>query len=298
MTVPIEHSEKDRRVTRPDKQWKGEWDIVLAPKHKAHSRWYHQQGRTGDGRIEMSDANLQGARVRGLQGARFERCDFSGACIHLLDDIEVIDCIFDEAPMSGSAWERARITNCRMHGAWLGATSFEDAVVDGGDWLGAFLEASAWYRASVRGVGFRCASFVDSQLDGATFVDCDFRYANFSRRKLTMDAGRCPDTRFISCDFRGANIEGWRLNNTTFDHCLFNDTMGRPELEGSCTLIEPDFAVEGSDGVDYNGTPAIRDPARVLEVWRSEDRAWINHWSRYGDRVAYEPDKRIPKPSR
>ncbi|HUJ60468.1 MAG TPA: pentapeptide repeat-containing protein, partial [Kofleriaceae bacterium] len=98
-------------MTRPDKQWKSDWDLLLSPRLKAHWRWCDHQGRTGDGRIEMSDANLRGARVRGLEGARFERCDFSGAAVHLWQGAELVDCTFDEAIMSVASWEHARITN-------------------------------------------------------------------------------------------------------------------------------------------------------------------------------------------
>ena len=73
------------------------------------------------------------------------------------------------------------------------------------------------------------------------------------RKDSTLDLARCRGARFERCDFRGANLDGLRLDNTTFDQCLFFDITGKPKLEGPVTLIDPD----GSE---------IREPAEVLRT--------------------------------
>ena len=136
---------------------------------------------------------------------------------------------------------------------------------------------------------FVAATLIDSQFDDATFSDCDFSRADFSRIKLGMDAARCPGTRFVRCDFRGANLDGLRLNHTTFDHCWFGSVRGKPDLEGPCTLIAPDF----SD--DPERQPKLRDPHDVLRVWRERDTAYVQHWNRFGSDIAYEPERHYPE---
>lgn len=276
-------------MTSARKTWTSLWRGTLTPKLKPHWRWYGA-GRTGEGRIVMCDENLQGAAVRGLEGARFERCDFSGAMFSLMDDTELVECIFDEAQFNGSAWDGAHIERCRFHGAWIGLGYFDRTTIEGGDWLGSYLERTSWTEATIRDVSFRCARLVDARFDAATFVGCEFTHANLSRKELEGDLARCPGARFVRCDFRGAHFDGLRFNNTTFEQCLFHDTTGRPDLEGKCTLIDPDFSRDG-DGSD------VRDPDQVLRVWRDADVAKLNHWSIHGDKVRYQPERHYPERS-
>src|SRR5262249_13105999 len=156
-------------------------------------------------------------------------------------------------------------------GAWLGYANFTDAVIEGGDWLAAYLDTSDWTRARVRDVRFRSAVLIDSRFDEATFVDCDFQFADFSRW-VDGDLGRCHHTRFERCDFRGANFEGLRFNHTTFDRCRFHAMGGKPDFEGPCTLIEPNFSSRDDGYPDDPDIPALRDPDEVLRVWHSDDR--------------------------
>jgi uncharacterized protein YjbI with pentapeptide repeats len=273
-------------MTAP-KKWESMWLGTLAHLLKPHWRWW-DSGKQGQGRIVMSDENLQGAQVRSLSGARFERCDLSGSTVSFLDEIELLDCVLDEANFSMSEWRRSSVTRARLHGAWLGLAHFDNAVIDGGDWLGAFAERSFWYGATVTNVSFRACTLSDSCFDGATFVDCDFHYANLSRKDLTGDFARCPATRFERCNFQGANLDGLRFNDTIFDRCSFNDTIGKPNLEGPCTLIEPDFS-------DRGGQSAIRDPDEVLQAWRDWDATRISFWSRNSSSTVYEPEKHYPE---
>lgn len=243
------------------KKRKSLWQGIIKPLLQEHSDWY-QRGRTGEGRIVMSDEDLQGADLRCLDGAKFDRIDFSGAGISALEDVEVSDCTFDEAWLQRSRWDRAHVQNCRFRGSTMWLADFDDASINGGDWLGADLARSNWSRAHVADVSFVAATFVDARFDGATFVDCDFSRADLSRVNLAMDAARCPETRFIGCDFRRANIDGLRFNNTTLDRCRFGGVRGKPDLEGTCTLIEPEFSSDGSR--------EIRDPEEVLRAWRDD----------------------------
>jgi len=280
-------------MTTP-KKWDNHWLGVLPHLLKAHGRWWYG-GKQGAGRIAMSDERLQGASVSSLSGAHFERCDLSGATVPLLEEVELVDCILDEANLSQANLRRASITRCRLHGAWLGLSDFDDARLDGGDWLGSYLERSSWKSATVTGVSFRACTFTDAIFDGATFVDCDFRHADLSRKDLHGDLARCPNARFLRCNFQGANLDGLRFNHTIFERCCFSDTSGKPDLEGRCTLIEPDFSSH-CDGVDrLTGESAVRDPDEVLRAWREWDAVRINHWSRSSTPVSWEPSKHYPE---
>lgn len=99
----------------------------------------------------------------------------------------------------------------------------------------------------------------------------------------------------MGCDFRGANLDGLRLDHTMFDHCRFYDMTGKPDLSGPCTLIAPDFSAAGDGREDMHGTPGLRDPGEVLEVWRERDARRINHWSRYADVTRYQPERFYPE---
>lgn len=229
------------------------------------------------------------------RGARFERSDLSGCTVSLLDEIEILDCVLDEANFSMSDWRKAHITRCQLHGTWLSLAHFDNATVDGSDFLGTYAERSFWQDANLSNVSFRGCTLVDGVFEGATFTDCDFHYANFSRKDLAGDFARSTNTRIVRCNFQGANLDGLRFNNTVFDHCVFNDTTGKPDLEGPCTLIEPDFSPRG-DGYDgHTGKSAIRDPEGVLSVWRDWDAARIGFWSGHPAGTVYEPEKHYPE---
>lgn len=270
------------------------WQGIISHRLRPHSDWY-RGGRVGEGRIVMTDENLQGADLRGVEGAKFERVDFSGAGINALEDVEVSDCTFDEAWLQRSRWHRAHVRNCRFHAATMWLSRFEDVVVDGGDWLGANLNGCSWTRARVTDARFTAATLVDARFDDATFVDCDFTRADFSRVDLGLDAARCPGTRFVRCDFRHANIDGLRFNGTTFDHCLFGGVRGKPDVEGDCTLIAPDFSPAGNGSVSSNGVPGIRDPEDVLRVWRERDADYLQHWYIFGNDTHYRPENNYPE---
>ncbi|MBL0214090.1 MAG: pentapeptide repeat-containing protein [Myxococcales bacterium] len=271
------------------------WRVTIGPKLRDHLEWYYRQGRTGTGRLVIADEDIQGADLRSVQGARFERVDFSGAGVQMLDDLEAIDCGFDEALLQGSTWRRAKLEKCRFRGATAYGANFEDARIDDCDWLGAWLEHSVWTRATVSRVSFVAATLVDSRFDGATFVDCDFSRADLSRGEFSMDSARCPGTRFERCDFRNANIDGLRFNNTTFDHCRFGSVRGKPDLEGSCTLIAPDFSNGIAEWESVSGVPGLRDPDEVLRVWREHDAAYLRHWNLFADDAGYEPHRHYPE---
>lgn len=275
------------------KKWDSEWMGLLTLKLKPHWRWW-DRGKQGDGRIVMHGERLQGAQVRSLRGARFESCDLSGATVTLLNEIELVDCVLDEANFSRSNWSGSNLKRCRMHGAWIALGHFDDAVIEGGDWLGSYLERSFWTNAKVTGVSFRSCTLVDACFDGATFTDCDFRYANISRKVLSGDFARCPGTRFIRCNFQGANLDGLRFNDTTFEECCFNETSGKPDLEGPVTLIRPDFSTH-CDGYDrVTGKSAILEPEVVLRAWREWDATRISHWSR-SPSMLWEPERHYPE---
>lgn len=270
------------------------WQGIIKPLLREHGDWY-RRGQTGQGRIVMSDEDLQGADLRGLQGARLTRINFSGAGMNLMHDVEVTECAFDEALLQLSAWERATIENCSFRGAMLVNSRFTDARIRGGNWLGAWCDSTSWTRAAISNVSFVGACLTNSRFDEAVFTDCDFSRADLSRVNLATDAARCPGSRFIGCDFRYANIDGLRFNNTTLDRCLFGGVRGKPDIEGPCTLIAPDFSSDGSGGLSSDGVPGIRDPEEVLRVWRDRDADYLRRWNDSGGKTVYEPAKNYPE---
>lgn len=270
------------------------WQGIIKPKLRAHSDWFYG-GRVGDGRIVLSDENLQGTNLRGLPGARLERVDMSGAAMNILDDIELYSCTFDDALVQESTWKRAAIHDTRFVGTTMYLSHFEDARVDGGDWFGAWIERSTWTGARVENVNFTAATLVDSRFDDATFIDCDFFRADFSRVERDLDLARCPGTTFVRCDFRSANFEGLRLDHTAFVNCRFASLRGKPDLEGPCYLDAPDFSAGDPGGESANGVPGIRDPEAVLRVWRERDADYLRHWYLFNGDAGYDPGQNYPE---
>lgn len=215
--------------------------------------------------------------------------------MNLMEDVELVDCAFDEALLQISAWDRAAIERCSFRSAMLVNARFRGAQIDGGDWLGAWCSGSSWTASKVSEVSFVAATMTDSRFDSAVFMDCDFSRADLSRVDLGLDAARCPGTRFVRCDFRHANIDGLRFNGTTFDHCLFGGVRGKPDVEGDCTLIAPDFSPAGNGSVSSNGVPGIRDPEAVLRVWRERDADYLQHWYVFGNDTHYQPENNYPE---
>src|SRR5262245_20495024 len=107
-------------MTRP-KQWTSSWEGILWTAAKTHWDW-DNGGRKGAGRLVVVDTNLRGASVANLRAARFERCDFSGSRFAManLDEIELLECILEEAILTATNLRHANISGSRFHGAWLG----------------------------------------------------------------------------------------------------------------------------------------------------------------------------------
>ena len=86
------------------------------------------------------------------------------------------------------------------------------------------------------------ADFIETILAKANFTDCDLLGARFSKS-----------------DLRGANFADRRLRGTVFDHCRMHGIVGKPEIEGPCTIIAADLSAAG-DGSD------IRDKVDLFSV--------------------------------
>ncbi len=244
------------------KEWDSRWRGIIGLEYKAHQAWY-ARGRTGEGRMVLADENLQGARVASLQGVHLTRCDLSGAALgfSFMDDAEMFDCNFFDAPMSRSQWPRANLQRCNFINVDMGMAKLDDAIVANCNWTTADLQRSTWRRSHVTR-----SKFVEANLDEivcafATFERCDFSRATM--RDKSQGRGNVAifeGTRFTDCDFRGANITGLRLNNTTFERCKFRGIIGTPVLEGPITIIDADFSPD-ADGSD------LRSQADIVAQW-------------------------------
>lgn len=84
------------------------WQGIVQHRIGPHRNWY-ERGKTGAGRLELADQDLQGAVVSSLEAARLERCDLSGASLSLLDELELQDCVLDEINATRSSWRRVAI---------------------------------------------------------------------------------------------------------------------------------------------------------------------------------------------
>jgi len=229
---------------------------------KAHMQWV-DRGHTGDGRLVVVGKDLHGmGPLRDLRGARFVRCDMTGANLTrtMCDDIELAGCVLTGAELGEADFPGATIEDCRADGCNMRLANFNDARIHLGNWQRIEGEHSRWQNATVLGVDFRGAHLRNPTLDGAELSRCDFRGAELRRGDTSFDLGTAYDTVFRSCDFRGADLAGLRLRDTLFVRCAFAGALGQPEIEGACDVIEADFSAEW-DGSD------VRPEAAVLASW-------------------------------
>ena len=95
------------------------------------------------------------------------------------------------------------------------------AVVMGGDWDRVKMDRAILTNAWFESVSLRDTRLVDTRLDNAIFIECDFRGADFSmghdRVGLTTNEG----TRFVRCDLRETIWTDRRdLDQVEFVDCL------------------------------------------------------------------------------
>jgi uncharacterized protein YjbI with pentapeptide repeats len=209
---------------------------------QAHRAWF-DRGKSGPGRLVLEDQNLQGAKAPlNFPGARFVRCDLSGASLPLfkLDELELVDCKLDDANLArthfpgasieGTTFRRADLRLAHFHHARIRDSDLGETKLDRGLFIGAVLER----------VSFAGAHLVDTVFDDARLIDCDLRGCDLSRVDPVLDLARTTRARFERCDLRGAKLDGRRIDGTVFDHCRMDGMTGKPEIQGPYTITAPE----------------------------------------------------------
>ena len=228
--------------------------------YRAHRAWL-ERGRTGPGRMVLTRGDLSGERIGAkiFDGARFVACNLDRADVSSSSFIEaeLIDCRGWQANFVMCHLERALLESCDFTRSRFGLAELEGADIRGGYWEAASLDRCHLRGARVRGARFQHAGLHDARLDEAEFTGCDFRCAVFDWR-LTDLKRVCTtrNARFIDCDFRGASFAGRRLDGTVFERCRFHGVVGKPAVEGTYTVIDPDFS-ESGDGSDVRTADAL-----------------------------------------
>jgi len=184
-------------MTEDESYWRG---VVHSGAVAANRQWY-ERGRIGPGQLVVEGENLRGlTKIRSLRGARFVRCDLThvalGQC--MLDDVELLGCIFSDGAITESDLTRARIDDCNFDRCNLLITHFVAARVRLGSFRSANLLNTRWTSAHLAGVDFHGASFRGATLDSALFSDCDLRDVDF-------DDASVVGTTFQRCQLAGAH---------------------------------------------------------------------------------------------
>jgi hypothetical protein len=154
------------------------------------------------------------------------------------------------------------------HGQDLRSAQLSRAVIEGCKLDGAQLAGTRWAGATATATSFRDAVFADAELDGARFVDCDLRDADFSALAATGAgaAGTTKGCRFERCDLRGSVWLDRDLSGAEFVDCRF-------DLVAGAVRAADGVAIEGArllgPAREAGGEPAERtaEPAEILALW-------------------------------
>jgi hypothetical protein len=212
-------SHRDRYPPKPEPR--GTLDRFVAD---AHGAWV-RRGCTGAGRIDVAhvDARNLYLGAQDMRLSRFEAVTFEGANAEFstFTDAVWVRVYARGARLRSCTWEGTTFQECDLRGSDMCLDKLDRAVVTGGDWDRVKLERASLTHAWFESVSLRDTRFVDTRLDDAVFLDCDFRGADLSmghdRVGLTTNRG----ARFVRCDLRGTTWTGRRdLDTVEFVDCL------------------------------------------------------------------------------
>jgi uncharacterized protein YjbI with pentapeptide repeats len=244
----------------------------------AHRDWL-RRGRDGDGRLVLAGADLEPARLFGvdLTGTRWERVGAARGEYKFLDlsESDLTDVDFSQSVLSHARFRRARLTRCTVDGSVLQLALFDGAQLDGCSLLRVKTDRSSWRDARVTATRLNLAEFGSSRLDGAHFTDCDLRAAWLRPGRLPGPPGSSAGAVFERCDLRDADLAGADLAGATFAGCLFRGTRGLPSATAGWRVTDADFSAAG-DGSDVGGADDLLD-----QLGRDYDRRMTGRTIRY-----------------
>jgi uncharacterized protein YjbI with pentapeptide repeats len=231
------------------------WREVLSDDvMRAHRRWLYR-GREGDGRLVLEGERLGQATKSGQlwEQALIDSCDFSGARIvySKFDGIEISDTTFADGSLYNTSFLDAIVEATRFDRADLRLCWYTDTVITDSSFDRSDMRGANFVRAAVTRCSFKEAHLQETQLDCGVFRSCDFRDAALG--------DLAHGTVFEDCDFRRAGFEGLQLKDTTFTRCRFAGVSGKPTIEGSFEIVDPDFA---TDEAQVDGSPRSVDELR------------------------------------
>ncbi len=132
-----------------------------------------------------------------------------------LEGVDFEHALIEKARMIGVKASRARFTNARLDGAFIGHGSvFEEAVFKGAQMLGANLRSTRMARSDLRGVVLGAGDLSECDLDGAQLDALDARRALLIRTSLrgaSLCRANLLGAILQKADLRGANLEGANL---------------------------------------------------------------------------------------
>jgi uncharacterized protein YjbI with pentapeptide repeats len=154
----------------------------------------------------------------------------------------------------------ARIVRCSFEGAAMRLSAFNDAKLEECDFTRANLEGTTWKHARVRRLTAIGAVFWDAHLEGASFVDCDLRDADFQALQGASSVG----LEFVRCDLRGTIWSERDLAGASFIGCRMYGIRGR------ATGLEHAAIEEADLSPDARGA-RLSAHAEVVDSWRRDD---------------------------
>lgn len=214
----------------------------------AHKAWL-KRGRVGEGRFVAQEANLADAPIgpAELTAARFVRCKLTRAKLGMakLREVEMIDCLCDEAVFAQALSEDAWIRNSVFMNADLRMVLWQRCRIHGAEMSQARLDRARFDDGEVEDVRFDSALVRDATFDRAIVVDCDFRNADLSLAEPRLKLCSMRNAAFIRCDFRGTKWDGRRVGGTLFEDCQFDGATGTPTIESPNQVVRADVKFLG-----------------------------------------------------
>jgi uncharacterized protein YjbI with pentapeptide repeats len=171
--------------------------------------WMDGLSLVGEGRAQLGDAELDGARFRGarLRGASFFQARLQRAWFG--------DADLEGAHFGGADLRRAQLQRANLRGAYLSRTRLDTANLKGANLTEANLEGAAMRGADLTGAVLTGADLRDTDLEGATLEGTSWGAARLRNASLRGADLRHADLREViglqADQLAGAQVSGARL---------------------------------------------------------------------------------------